>query len=176
MTPLQTMEFEDALERPIPVPFAKPFDSFLAVHSHQGNSWSVTEEGWILNRGLEVGIAASRCLAACTLAMLEQRLSYAATEEYRQLSSMSFFKEEPVNTDVSSFLSRLFAFVEKERLIEGFYAPTKLNDCLNVTGLSADWDMTPSAPSEKEGNIWRNPGSCGRLIKQWPLQNEDVTS
>ncbi|TAN35343.1 MAG: hypothetical protein EPN23_11295 [Verrucomicrobia bacterium] len=172
MTPSQAMEFENALGRPIPVPFAEPFDSFLAVHSHQGNSWRPTE-GLILNSSLDVGIAASQCLAACNLAMLEQRLSYAAADEYQQLTSLNAF-EDSVNIDATSFVSHLFTFVKKENLIEGFCAPEIQSKDLIVPRLSDD-SIIPA--SEEEKVHWRGrPGRCGRLIKQWPLPNEDVTS
>lgn len=168
---LQILELASALGRPNPVAFAEPFNSFLAVHSRQGSRWN-RNEGWIFNNGFDVGVAAVRCLAACTLAMFEKRLSYTATDEYQQLVP-DFSFGAPQSSSLPPFVSSLFAFVEKEHLIEGFRAPAVQNERLTVPYLSADSTVPPS---NEENVRWRNPGRCGRLIKQWPLQEKDVPS
>ncbi|MCK9634836.1 MAG: hypothetical protein M0R41_00975 [Methylobacter tundripaludum] len=163
---LQILELESLLERPILAPFAEPFNSFLGVHSNNGDRWG-RYSGWILNSNHEVGVAATRCTAACILALVKQRLSYAATDECQQLitdrQSISF----------QLFVSQLFAFVEKEHLIEEFRASAIQSEQLIVPNLLTDSIMLPENEEEID---WRNPGRCGRLIKQWPLHDEDTTN
>ena len=165
---LQILELQIVMGRLFFAPFAEPFNSCVGVSWEIGRKWSRYSR-WILNTNHEVGVAASRCIAACILALLKQRLSYAAADECQQLIAINNFTDQQI-INVQPFVSRLFAFVEKEHLIEGFRAPAIQSELLTVPSLLADSKMLP----ENEDIDWTSSGRCGRLIKQWPLQDEDT--
>jgi hypothetical protein len=79
-----------------------------------------------------------------------------------QLIANNEFTNQQRRISIQPYVSNLFAYVEKEHLIEGFRAPAIQSKRLTVPNLLADSTMLP----EKEEEIDRmNPGCCGRLIK-----------
>ena len=108
--PTQMRDVSSAIYSPIPIPFAEPFNEHFLLISN-GNQVKI-------NSKHEVGASLVRCLAACTLAIRENKMTQGMIHKYRNITENIFHPKRGITS-----IANLFSFVEEQGLIEGFTPP-----------------------------------------------------
>jgi len=151
---LTDSETQDAYAQihPKPIRFAGPFEDASVIEDEDG-------ELLYLNIGGEFGRAIFRCLAACELAQLEERLPLATGIEYQQLRMQGF----------QYFVQELFRIVQDHELIQRF-VPPPLPDKITCAPFLSNTDLW--IYRERVSKDWTKAGPFGRVFTEWPTEQD----
>lgn len=163
----------------IPIPFSTPFAECVA-----------SDESMKINKMHPIGIAIFRCIAACSLAVSEKRLSAAVEQEVRSLNNGCFpdqfsfvfagglqTMKQKATISLGEYAARLFAIVEQNQLINGFVSPTipdPIDYVPKITSLSEFLSDTSVRASTDNQNLSKFKGPFGKLINEWPLPHREI--
>jgi hypothetical protein len=145
----------------LPVAFSDPFSKCCVTQSGQ------------LNLLHNYGQTVFRCLAACALAELDERVGSGLYRAVAALSESQMFRKfiDPTEQHnlLHKFESELFKLVTAYKLIDGFAAPARPSDEESIPSLAnAGTSELPFRPWSREYELPMIKGHFGKIITKWP--------